>query len=64
MSKQEMELHMINIIYAANRKDNIENENYLKNEDDLKKKICPPHLREYYLNFFFDNLSLQQAQDN
>ena len=37
--------------------DNLKKENYLKNEEDLKKMICPPpHLNEYYL-FFFDDLS-------
>ena len=33
--------------------DDLKNENNLKNEDDLKKIICPPYLREYYLNFFW-----------
>ena len=39
-------------------------ENDLKNKDDLKKIIRPPHFWENYLNFFFDDLSPQQPQDN
>ena len=37
-------------------KDNLKNKDDLKNEDDLKN-CPPPHLKEYYLNFFLWHLT-------
>ena len=48
---------------SLKNEDNLKNENALKYREDLKKIICPSHLREYYLRCF-DDLSPQQPQDN
>ena len=57
------------------KEDNLKNEDHLKNEDEIKnendlknedqsKKNCPPPLKRILPEFFFDDLSPQQPQDN
>ena len=46
------------------KEDDLKNENYLKNKDDLKKIIYPPPLKRILPEFFLDDLSPQQPQDN